>query len=215
MVFSKVKNRFGGYYLLNIKYPLIGKRMNSKFNSLVPPKVLESKGSQIGLDVRFHDWAGLKSFGNYIFIGKGTFIDNCSQIGNFCSISFDVKIGLRNHRLDVLSTSPYFYQKSKGWVANDNMPLSEPVIIGHDVLISANAVIIEGIQIGTGAVVAAGAVVINDVPPYAVVAGVPAKIVKYRFEEEQIVNLLKSEWWLKPENHLRSKIEELNNLQLL
>ena len=69
--------------------------------------------------------------------------------------------------------------------------------IGNDVWIGLNATILDGVTIGDGAIVAAGAVVTKDVPPYAVVAGVPAKIIKYRFTESQIDFLLKFRWWEK------------------
>ncbi|ARR57161.1 hypothetical protein HY78_12260 [Rhizorhabdus wittichii DC-6] len=70
------------------------------------------------------------------------------------------------------------------------------IVIGHDVWIGANSIVVSGVTIGTGAVVAAGAVVARDVPPYAIVAGNPAKVVRYRFEDQsQIDELLSSEWW--------------------
>jgi hypothetical protein len=73
--------------------------------------------------------------------------------------------------------------------------LPKPVTLGHDVWIGENALIKGGVTIGTGAIVAAGAVVTKDVPPYAIVGGVPAKLIRWRFKEETIARLLKSEWW--------------------
>ena len=70
-----------------------------------------------------------------------------------------------------------------------------PTIIGNDVAVMANALIISGVKIGDGAIVGAGAVVTKDVPPYAIVAGNPARIIKYRFSEEQIKALLRIRWW--------------------
>jgi acetyltransferase-like isoleucine patch superfamily enzyme len=69
------------------------------------------------------------------------------------------------------------------------------VVVGNDVTIGANAIILPGVSVGDGAIVGAGAVVAHDVPPYAVMGGVPAKILKYRFSEEQIAKLLKISWW--------------------
>lgn len=90
-----------------------------------------------------------------------------------------------------------------------------PVTIGNDCWIGQRAILIGGITIGDGAVVMAGAVVTKDVPPYAMVGGVPAKIIKYRYDEETIDFLLKAQWWNRPiewlkENHaLLCDIERL------
>ena len=111
------------------------------------------------------------------------------------SISHDVKIGLENHKLDSLGTSPIFYSRQRGWTDVNYLEKQMPAIICDDVLISANALVMSGVTIGTGAVVGAGAFVNKDVPPYAIVAGVPAKIIRYRFDEATIESLLKSEWW--------------------
>ncbi len=74
--------------------------------------------------------------------------------------------------------------------------------IGNDVYIGANVFVLDGVTIGDGAVVGAGAVVVHDVPPYAVVVGVPAKVVKYRFDEDTIKKLLSKQWWNLPEPEL-------------
>jgi serine acetyltransferase len=73
--------------------------------------------------------------------------------------------------------------------------MSQAVTIGHDVWIGARVLVLGGVNIGIGAVVAAGAVVTKDVPPYAIVAGVPARIIRYRFNEDQIRTLLETRWW--------------------
>lgn len=138
--------------------------------------------------------SSLRRLGSYSYIGDRTEILNCKSIGRYVSISHDVKVGLENHKLDVLGTSPIFYSKQRGWV-NDSMDKAQPVVIENDVLISANAMIMSGVTIGTGAVVGAGAFVNKDVLPYAIVAGMPAKVIGYRFDEVTIERLLKSEWW--------------------
>ncbi len=127
----------------------------------------------------------LKSIGNECYIGKRTIIENCSSIGNFCSISKDVKIGMRNHPLDLASTSPRFYLKKYGRVAKDLYEHDDvaPTLIEDDVLISSNVLVLEGVTIGKGAVIAAGAVVIENVKPYSIVGGVPAKHIKFRLAE--------------------------------
>jgi acetyltransferase-like isoleucine patch superfamily enzyme len=127
----------------------------------------------------------LKNIGFGTYIGNRTEILNCEKIGNYCSISHDVKIGLDNHLFDGLSTSPLICK----------MPVMNHATVEHDVLISANVVIMSGIKVGTGSIIGAQSFVNKDVPPYAVVAGIPAKIIKYRFDEEKIEKLLKSKWW--------------------
>jgi acetyltransferase-like isoleucine patch superfamily enzyme len=99
-----------------------------------------------------------------------------------------------------------FYAVRRNWVKTSLYDESEGLktIIGNDVLISANALIRNGVTIGHGAVVGAGAFVNDDVPPYAVVAGVPAKVIRYRFEDALIARLLKSEWWNLSDEKIRN-----------
>lgn len=147
--------------------------------------------------------------GDHTFINENTRIDPFTKsIGRYCSISHGVKIGLGPHPLHFVSTSPIFYSPTRGMVREklyDEAQAKGLTEIGHDVFIAANAVVLAGVKIGTGAVVTAGSVVVKDVPPYAVVSGNPASILKYRFDESTIASLLKSEWWRKsPEELLRN-----------
>lgn len=130
--------------------------------------------------------------GDGTFINDYTRIENTKVIGKCCSISHNVKIGMGPHPLDRFSTSPLFYSKSRGLVSEDtfNDGLAK-VQIGNDVLISANAIILKGVKLGDGCVVGAGAVVTKEVPPYAIVVGVPAKVVKYRFDKEEVQDKIK------------------------
>lgn len=75
--------------------------------------------------------------------------------------------------------------------------------IGHDVWIGTNAIILSGVTIGTGAIVGAGSLVAKDVPPYAIVAGNPAKVLRFRFSDELIAKLLQSQWWCLPDTMLK------------
>ena len=87
----------------------------------------------------------------------------------------------------------------------------ETVTIGHDVWIGTRAIVLDGITVGNGAVIAANSVVTKDVPPYAIVAGVPAKIIKYRFNDDKINKLNDSKWWELDLNEIKQKINNLNS----
>ena len=117
-----------------------------------------------------------------------------SDVGKFCTISWNVTIGGGNHYLKNLALtrmSRIFDDE----VLIPNEFYEENLHIGNDVWIAAGVNVLRGITIGNGAVCAAGAVVTKDVPPYAIVAGVPAKIIAYRFSQEFIERLLKIAWW--------------------
>jgi chloramphenicol O-acetyltransferase type B len=134
--------------------------------------------------------------GNYTYIGRNSLIQN-AIIGNYCSISHDLNCGLGNHPLNLFSTSPIFYRKRNPLhleIVKENSSFIEykPISIGHDVWIGARVTILDGINIGNGAVIASGAVVTKDVPPYAIVGGVPARIIRYR--SFQNTNIPK-DWW--------------------
>lgn len=113
--------------------------------------------------------------------------NECIQIGNYVSISADVKFVLGgNHHTERISSYPI---EVFALHIGDNSISKGPIIIGDDVWIGMNAIIMSGVNIGQGAAIGAGAIVTKDVPPYAVVVGAPAKVVKYRFSEN-IINLL-------------------------
>lgn len=140
------------------------------------------------------------SIGDYSYVNKGAIIAS-GIIGKYCSIAAYCQIGLDEHPIDKVSTSPFTYD-SKNW---DNF--QNPPIIGNDVWIGGNVLVMQGVKIGDGAILAAGAVVTKDVPPYAIVGGVPARILRKRFEENTIENLVKSAWWDKTDqqSHLNAK----------
>lgn len=142
--------------------------------------------------------------GRFTYCDKTTFIgDRDTEIGSFTSIAAHVFIGPGEHPLDNLSTSPYFYAKPGFKDLIEPVYYVKPCIIGNDVWIGDMVFIKGGIKIGDGAVVAAGAVVTKDVPPYAIVGGVPAKIIKYRFDEQTIKDLLALKWWDLPDEVIR------------
>lgn len=136
--------------------------------------------------------------GKYTYTGRNTTIWY-SKIGKFNSISWNVSIGGANHDYRRITTHSFLYSddfgiKPKDCIGYDRFS-SNPCVIGNDVWIAANACILRGVNIGNGAVIAAGAVVTEDVEPYTIVAGVPAKVVKKRFDDDIIALLMKSNWW--------------------
>lgn len=153
------------------------------------------------------------SLGRHSYIAYDCEINNC-QIGSFCSIANNTNIGGPNHPLEWVSTSPVFCANGGGpkcHLGNLPEPIIAPTIVGHDVWIGARAIVMQGITIGTGAVVGAGAVVTKDVPPYAIVAGCPAKIIRFRFDEDTISRLLESKWWELSDEELANHANCMNN----
>lgn len=147
--------------------------------------------------------------GKYSYIGKFS-RSSYTSIGNFCSISAYVNIGLPYHNLKLMSTSPIFTDKHNAtrgsWVQDTGNVHFRHTNIGNDVWIGFHALVIDGVTIGDGAVVGAGAVVTKDVPPYAVVGGVPARIIKYRYPQEIIDELVKLRWWEKEDYQIKKMI---------
>lgn len=129
-------------------------------------------------------------------------------IGSFTSIGSRVRIGHGTHPQDYLSTSPYLYLDRLGYKTEQTVSHNEweelaPVWIGSDVWIGDEVIIKNGVRIGHGAIVGAKALITKDVPPYAVVAGVPAQILRYRFPAEIIKKLLRLKWWTLPNDKIK------------
>lgn len=153
--------------------------------------------------------------GRYSYMGKNNSVAN-TTIGSFCSIASYCAIGGGAHPLNMVSTSPVFYEGKNGFSKHfNNIPveINKTVEIGNDVWIGEAVFINDGIKIGTGAVVGAHSVVTKDVPPYAIVAGAPAKILRYRFDEETIQKLLSSKWWEWPEEKITSMSQYFNSTE--
>ena len=129
-------------------------------------------------------------------------------VGNFTAIGRNTTIGLGTHPLNYVSTQNIFYKKNNmnnKWV-NPIKLKDTSIEIGNDVWIGVEAMILDGVKVGDGAVVGARAVVTKDVPPYAIVVGVPAKIIKYRFDEIVIKRLLEIKWWNLLDNEISQKV---------
>ncbi len=159
------------------------------------------------------------SLGDYSYVARECFLAN-TTVGKFCSIGPYVRAGLGAHPLkSFASTHPSFYSQAgqAGIIFADGNYFQEStkVSIGNDVWIGANALILDGIIVGNGAVVGGGSVVTTDVPPYAIVGGVPAKIIKYRFSDPQIKELLNLQWWDRDVDWLRSNFKRFHNIDFL
>ena len=151
------------------------------------------------------------------------------RIGRYCSINGTARIW-NNHPSKYVTTSPILdhrvfspsykeYMRRRGFCErygthHDNHPFEDsplrnnkPVEIGNDVWIGANVILLPGVKIGDGAILAAGAVVTKDVEPYAIVGGVPAKLIKYRFSQEKREKLLRIQWWSWDEERIEENIE--------
>lgn len=159
-------------------------------------------------------------------VGYGTYIQEDSfifgNIGRFCSIGVGVKVTNWKHpyKSPFASTSPMFYsiRKQSGETFATEQTFEEytaSVEIGNDVWIGNGAFLVGGIHIHDGAVILAHAVVTKDVPPYAIVGGVPAKVIGYRFDDNTIEFLLNTKWWNKPIVWIRDNWRLLNDIELL
>jgi acetyltransferase-like isoleucine patch superfamily enzyme len=202
----------------------LSKDLNDRFSQFLNIGLDVSKnGSKNVLDgfsfetpVRIHNatFKGESEVGAFSYCSDGLF--NYVEIGRYCSFAKSLNVGQFDHPKDWLSTNPFQYQRTfkinvgegfserflyqadlvesfLGKKANE--AVRKKTIIGNDVWIGYGVTIIAGVKIGHGAIVAAGAVVTKDVPPYAIVGGVPAKLIKYRFDQNVIEDLLYLEWW--------------------
>lgn len=138
------------------------------------------------------------TFGRHSFCGYYCEISNC-DVGSFCSIANHVIIGGGRHPMEWISTSPVFYSgrdSVRAKFAEHSRERPARVRIGHDVWVGERAILRQGVSVGVGAVIGMGSVVTRDVPPYTVVAGVPARVIRRRFPDSICERLLASNWWL-------------------
>lgn len=137
------------------------------------------------------------NIGRHSYTGQDTVIMH-SEIGAFCSIAWDVSIGPANHDYHKITNHSFLYNaydkiRPEESIAYDRF--NNVCKVGNDVWIGSGATILRNVKIGDGAIVGGGAVVTKDVPPYAIVAGIPAKIIRFRFDQKLIKELLELRWW--------------------
>ncbi|MFH1717493.1 MAG: CatB-related O-acetyltransferase [Planctomycetota bacterium] len=131
-----------------------------------------------------------------------------TRIGRYCSFGSGVCVFSANHPLEHKSTHPFFYAPAFGYVQKEER-LVGSIEIGNDVWIGRNAIILSGTgRIGDGAVIGAGSVVTKEVPDFAVVAGSPARIIRYRFSEATVEKLKRERWWDKDIAVLKENIDQ-------
>jgi acetyltransferase-like isoleucine patch superfamily enzyme len=155
--------------------------------------------------------------GSFSYVAEETKIGH-TNIGRFCSIGPNCRIGLEKHPTrGFVSTSPVFFstvgQSGSTFVKNDLFEESSPIHIGNDVWIGANVSVVDGIRIGDGAIVGAGAVVVSDIPDYAVFGGVPARLIRLRFNELAIAFLTQFKWWDKDLEWIQQNHEIFQNIE--
>lgn len=177
--------------LFNIKNKTNIKSINADLSAKYGKGVSIDKNTIIEPDV---------SIGKYSYVNKNSSLENCI-VGNYCSISSLVYINPYEHALNFRSTHPF---------CDIGREKRKKVIIGNDVLISLNCIILEGVSIGNGAVIAAGAVVTKDVEPYEIVGGVPARHIGWRFNKEEIKRIQDTKWWEFDKEFLQSNLSYFN-----
>lgn len=153
--------------------------------------------------------------GKYTYIAGYANINNCT-IGSFCSIADGVRVGVGAHPLNLISTHPALYSIKTIFPYKliddsiiDSLPSHEEskrINIGNDVWIGTDSIILDGVNIGDGAVIAAGSVVTKDIPSFAVVGGVPARVIKYRAIPEMIDG---KQWWELQDAELSSYLNKI------
>ena len=175
---------------------------NSKINST----------AAICSGVRFYR----SSIGKYSYIGNNSFITD-TEIGNFTSISMDCYIGGATHPLDWVSTSPVFHKWEnimKKNFARHEFEIFNKTKIGNDVWIGNRVMIKAGITISDGAVIGMGSVVTNDIGPYEIWAGNPARFIRRRFDEETIDFLSSTTWWDWDDKKIQENAKYFNDIDL-
>jgi acetyltransferase-like isoleucine patch superfamily enzyme len=138
-----------------------------------------------------------------------------ADIGSFTSIANGVVLGGGRHPMEWVAMSPVFYEGRDSVKAKFSTHRRKPALrvsVGPDVWIGRSAIVLPGVEIGVGAVIGAGAVVTKSVPPYAIFAGNPATLIRYRFDDSVVKRLIASQWWTLADSDLHRMGEHFNNV---
>ena len=151
---------------------------------------------------------GLYSYGGCFDLAN---IQPRTRIGRYCSFANGVRISHANHSITFRSAHPFFYNPNCGYVEKELITRGS-IEIGNDVWIGWNAIILANVnRIGDGAVIGAGAIVTKDVPDFAVIAGNPAGVIKFRFSEHVQESIRRSKWWDKDIEELEGNLEDFSH----
>lgn len=157
------------------------------------------------------------NIGDFTYIAGRSKLSNV-KIGSYTSIAKGLNAGFGNHPIKRFSTSPIFHSIDnvfkKKYINSNNFESIKEINIGNDVWIGLNVTLLDGVNIGDGSIIAAGAVVTKDVLPYSIVGGVPAKLIKMRFDHETKNILQNSRWWIKQPNEVINILGDLIELNL-
>lgn len=195
-------------YLHGIRIRILASKIESKIltNEIDLEVVRKNIGHHVLIDKYVMFRGNNQKIGDYSYINGGILYN--VEMGKFCSVGFDVCIGPGEHQLNNVTTYPIDARivHHGGYLEFEN----KLTVIGNDVWIGHGAIILGGVKVGNGVVIAAGSVVTKDVPDYAIVAGVPAKIIKYRCSNESADRMNQIAWWNQDQQHIIDMNEELH-----